>query len=708
MAEKKKKGFTIRWWFDSSDEEKAKEDPAYAETLEEADKIIEQEDLTKEEIQENKKEIMAEAIEKEDNIQEEKKESLLNRWFGSSEESKNPENKIEDEGDVIEKDKTNLNEQAGQIQEANEGKNQDEEAQDKDRLNQNIDEGTYARDGLGKKRTSENEEKQEYEREQVTPHQNIKRAEEINPDETAIKKDRTEEEAQAKKVESEEKGNGWNWSFWGSSKEDKNAEMNEDENLKAQREEKDRDIYPKNQEKPSFEADESAQNKRYKSDKFNEERQFEDRATSDYQRAERERNIERADRDTNIDERMVNKGETGEAYNNYNQRRDREYENVDERTKAKGDHYDDDKYNQPGKVQDREYPDERGGFKESDYNRTREEQFGEGKQKDNFEGRNALNVENGRANQISENDTLRGENDNEARYAKTANGKDENLDRQGRKREENYPEKDSKTAEKRKETEEQKKEKEKKYKTIAIFLGIFNILLLIFFLFYTEIYTDGTVTFNYIALLFLISGIFPFILIVFPCNATVPILSLLSTLFFICVLIYLYIKRIKIEFYQIDFSMMDDSAYRTLEEMTVANNVEKKVDIVKKVLLDMGIDFEDRFDIEDENSIKIIILTYNFNKIKSVVQATFDYEFNKAAEIIKKSIARSKNKRFQSITAGGSIGFGWEIDESRKILKEIGKTYFSRLGRNYRYIIGFFPEDSDFHSIFKHIPRLAT
>ncbi|ELA42921.1 uncharacterized protein VICG_00236 [Vittaforma corneae ATCC 50505] len=235
------------------------------------------------------------------------------------------------------------------------------------------------------------------------------------------------------------------------------------------------------------------------------------------------------------------------------------------------------------------------------------------------------------------------------------------------------------------------RDKSERTNTLLVICGCINVVLAILFFLYTEVWADATVTHNMLLVgVLLLVILIPFILLPFYKNLICRILAVLSVIITIILLVYLFINRARVFYYQLLVREADRPQFENIERMYWS----ERNPVLFNVLKDEGYYIEEWAESSKKKGAKIFILK---GKLTGT-DKEWQYDRDLAEQTLRDNIEKGTDETGPAV-AYSLIRVSWTTDRAEEILKEIKKTKFSKLGENYVFVIGVFDVGTRFGSI---------
>lgn len=236
-----------------------------------------------------------------------------------------------------------------------------------------------------------------------------------------------------------------------------------------------------------------------------------------------------------------------------------------------------------------------------------------------------------------------------------------------------------------------RKDKEERTNTLLVICGCINVVLAVLFFLYTEVWADATVTYNMLLVgLLLLVILVPFILLPLYRNLVCRVLAVISVVATIALLVYLFINRARVYYFQLPVRSADLPQFENIERMYWS---ERNPDLFS-ILRSEGYYIEEWAESSKRKGAKIFIL-----KGKLVgTDKVWEYDRGFAEKTLRENIEKNTDESRPAV-AYSLVRVSWTKDRAVEILREIGKTKFSKLGENYVFVIGVFDIETDFGDI---------
>lgn len=230
-------------------------------------------------------------------------------------------------------------------------------------------------------------------------------------------------------------------------------------------------------------------------------------------------------------------------------------------------------------------------------------------------------------------------------------------------------------------------------KSTILFCGYINLCLVFIFLFYTEILRDCTVMFNTVALIcLLLAANLPFLLFICSRGRASSIISIISVIATVLILVYLYMHRVRVYFYQISIDNTASDRLLQIQDQPWSERTPSVLDVLR----DNGIYLEDWIRSSKRPGAKIFVLKHvlEFN------DSQYQYLNSMAEKSLKEQVRSLSPYENGAIITFPLIKYSWSKEKALEILKEVASMKFSKIGTNYVLIVGIYPNTFDYSEIF--------
>lgn len=188
-------------------------------------------------------------------------------------------------------------------------------------------------------------------------------------------------------------------------------------------------------------------------------------------------------------------------------------------------------------------------------------------------------------------------------------------------------------------------------------------------------------------LIFIVVALVPFVCLPMYKSMIFHIIAVISVILTICLLIYLYVNRVNVYYFQL--LVKNIPGLERFETM----DWDKKNEGLLEALEKEGYYVKNWVMNSSKKGVKIFLLKGTLTGSEE----NYIYHRDIAEEGLK---IVAGDGREEPVLAPPLLKVNWSKEKSTKILKEIKRTHFSSMGRNYGVVLGIFDTLTDFKGLF--------